>query len=83
MNNTLSFSSFTLSSKRSWAKTFMPSRTNLWNKAKTTTGWTNSSTQTFEIDENCTFDYSLKVVDIVEDAQYGYTAKVQVTKTSK
>ena len=70
---------FKLKSNWGWAKTFMPSETNLWNKAKTTTGWTGKDTQTYEIDETCTFNYSLKVVSIEEDAEYGYVAKVQVT----
>ena len=57
----------------------MPSKTNLWNKAKTTTGWTGRDTQTFEIDQSCTFNYSIKVVSITADAEYGWVAKVQVT----
>lgn len=65
-----------------WAKTFMPSGTNLWNKAKTTTGWANSTTQTQSVDETCTMDYTLKVIDIVADDTYGYKATVQVTKNA-
>ena len=70
---------FNLKSQWGWAKTFMPSKTNLWNKAKTTTGWTGRDTQTYEIDESCTFNYSIKVVSIAADAEYGWVAKVQVT----
>ena len=70
---------FNLKSNWGWAKTFMPSGTNLWNKAKTTTGWANVDTQTYEIDDTCTFNYSLKVLSIDEDPEYGYVAKVQVT----
>lgn len=69
---------FTLSNNSGWAKTFMPSGTNLWNKAKTIKGWNGTSKQTFEIDETCTCNYYLKVKDIVEDATYGAIATVQV-----
>ncbi|MCQ2742246.1 MAG: hypothetical protein MJ239_02975 [Bacilli bacterium] len=62
-----------------WCKTFMPSGTNLWNKAKTTTGWKSATEQTYTIDEDCTINYNLKVLDIVENAQYGATATIQVT----
>ena len=71
---------FTLSSKKSWASTFMPSRTNLWNKAKTTTGWSNKDTQTYTIDQTCTFNYTVKVLSINPDPDCGYTATVQITK---
>lgn len=70
---------FTLSSKRSWAETFMPSKSNLWNKAKTITGWGKNEIQEYTIDETCTFNYAVKVLEIKEDAEFGYTAKVQVT----
>ena len=70
---------FNLKSQWGWANTFMPSKTNLWNKAKTTTGWTGKDTQLYEIDESCTFNYSIKVVSIAADAEYGWVAKVQVT----
>ena len=70
---------FNLKSNWGWAKTFMPSKTNLWNKAKTTTGWTGKDTQTYTIDETCTFNYSLKVISIEPDETYGYIAKVEVT----
>jgi len=70
---------FNLKPNWGWAKTFMPSKSNLWNKAKTTTGWTGKDTQTYTIDETCTFNYSLKVISIEKDAEAGYIAKVQVT----
>ena len=62
----------------SWSSVFMPSKTNLWNKAKTTVGWSGNN-QIQEIDEECTFNYSLKVLSIEQDAEYGYVAKVKVT----
>lgn len=74
---------FSLDDSYGWAKTFMPSGTNLWNKAKTITGWEDKSQtiQTYEIDETCTFDYELKVlsIDKVDDS---YEAKVRVTKVA-
>ena len=70
---------FNLKPNWGWAKTFMPSKSNLWNKAKTTTGWTGKDTQAYTIDETCTFNYSLKVISIEKDAEAGYIAKVQVT----
>ena len=63
----------------SWSSVFMPSKTNLWNKAKTTTGWVGNEQKPQSVDENCTFNYSLKVLSISEDAEYGYVAKVKVT----
>ena len=62
----------------SWSSVYMPSKTNLWNKAKTTTGWVGNE-QTQSVDQNCTFNYSLKVLSIQADAEYGYVAKVKVT----
>ena len=72
---------FNLSNKKGWAKAFMPSETNLWNKAKTITGWAKDhKSQTYTIDETCTFNYEVKVLSIDEDPTYGYTARVLVTK---
>ena len=65
------------SGEGTWADIFMPSKSNLWNKAKTITGWKGQE-QTYEIDEDCTFNYSLNVLDIREDAEYGYVAEVRV-----
>ena len=71
---------FNLSDSRGWASEFMPSRTNLWNKAKTITGWNSSHTQqTYTIDETCRFNYEVKVLSIDPDETYGYTARVLVT----
>lgn len=68
---------FNLGPKTAWAKTFMPSGTNLWNKAKTTTGWQGDKMK-FTIDDTCTFNYYLKVKDIVKDDQYGAIAKLEI-----
>ena len=72
--------SFTLSSDKGWATTFMPSQSNLWNKAKSYTGWAkdNKSQTGITIDEECTFNYEVKVLSIDPDPTYGYTARVQV-----
>ncbi|MCQ2799137.1 MAG: hypothetical protein MJ228_00020 [Bacilli bacterium] len=69
---------FTLTNNSGWAKTFMPSGTNLWNKAKTITGWNGTSKQKFTIDENCTCNFYLKVKDIVTDPTYGAIATITV-----
>ena len=61
-----------------WAKTFMPSQTNLWNKAKSITSWTGNA-QNFEVDETCTIDYSLRIVNI-ERIDGEWYAQVRVTK---
>lgn len=62
-----------------WCSTYMPSGTNLWNKAVTTTGWTNSNTKTYTIDEECDFSYNFRITSIEEDEEYGYIAKVVVS----
>lgn len=64
--------------KDGWADVFMPSKTNLWNKAKSITSWTGVE-QEYEVDKTCTFNYSLSVLNIAEDAEYGYIATVKVT----
>lgn len=74
--------SLRFTSNSSWVKTFMPSGTNLWNKAKTITGWTGTGkqkAQTFEVDETMTIDYNLKVLSI-QKVDGEWQAKVQVTK---
>lgn len=73
---------FTLSNKSGWAKTFMPSGTNLWNKAKTITGW-NGSKQQFTIDETKTCNYYVKVKNIVEDKDAGAIATLEIYLSSK
>lgn len=65
-----------------WSRTFMPSGTNLWNKAKTITGWTGTGknkAQNFTVDETMTIDYDLKVLSI-EKVNGEWQAKVQVSK---
>lgn len=71
---------FNLKAGSGWAETFMPSGSNLWNKAKTITGWKDAQTQTYTIDTNITFNYAIKVVSITESAEFGYEAKIEVTK---
>ena len=72
---------FNLSSKKGFAEIFMPSQSNLWNKAKTITGWSrDKKSQTYTIDETITCDYELKVLSIDEDPEYGWTARVLVDK---
>lgn len=66
-------------SRYAWASTYMPSGTNLWNKAQKTTGWTDQETKTAETDTSETIDFSLKVLSITGDSDNGYQAKVQVT----
>lgn len=70
---------FNLKPSYGWAEAFMPSGSNLWNKAKTITGWTNSTTQEYTIDENCIFDYEIKVLSIDKTSD-SYEAKVRITK---
>ena len=61
-----------------WTTTFFPSKTNLWNKAKTITGWQKSE-QVYDIDETCTCDYRMKVINIVDDPTYGAVATVDIS----
>lgn len=61
-----------------WATCFMPSSTNLWNKAKTILGWSGSSTQYYEIDETMTCNFNLRVKDIVTDDTYGAKATITI-----
>lgn len=69
------FASFDLKGEDNiWANIYMPSKSNLWNKAKTMTGGTMKK-QTYDIDETCTFDYKIEVLS-VNNAE----AKVRVTK---
>lgn len=64
-----------------WATHFMPSSSNLWNKAKTTLGWAsaNSETMYYEIDESKTCNFNVRVKDIVEDDEYGAKATLTIT----
>lgn len=59
---------------------YLPSGTNLWNKAKTINGWKNSTTQNQEINYDFTINYSLKVLDIYLDENNFYKAEIQVIK---
>lgn len=61
-----------------WAKNYMPSKTNLWNKAKKKSGGT-ADNQTYSIDKDCTINYSMKVKSIVEDPTWGAIAKLTIT----
>lgn len=56
---------------------YLPSGTNLWNKAKTITGWSGSK-QTFSVDQTMDINITLKVEKIEQDATYGYKALVTV-----
>lgn len=71
-------SRFSLATKYPWAKAYMPSESNLWNKAKTITSWT-GTTQNYTVDKTMTCDYYLKVLSIESDSTYGAVAKVKVT----
>jgi M6 family metalloprotease-like protein len=71
-------SRFSLATKYPWAKAFMPSESNLWNKAKTITSWS-GTTQKYTVDESVTCNYFLKVLSITADDTYGAIAKVKVT----
>lgn len=61
-----------------WARNYMPSRTNLWNKAKTKVGGS-ADRQRYTIDKNCTINYSMRVKSIVEDPTYGAIATLAIT----
>ena len=58
------------------AKVYMPSQTNLWNKAKTITNG-NKLNQKYTIDETMTIDYSMQVRNIVTDGN-GATATLRI-----
>ena len=66
----------TYSTAKNWAKDKIDGAKDLWNKAKVNNG----KYSNYTIDKTCTFDYSVRVVSIEEDATYGYKAVVQVTK---
>ncbi len=61
-----------------WAKNFMPSGSNLWNKAKTTLGWSGNDMY-YEIDEDIACNFNLRVTEIDEDSTYGAVAKLTIT----
>ena len=80
-NNSLFKAGDRLNFTGSWAETFMPSGKNLWNKAKTITGWVGNA-QNYEVDETMTIDYSLRILSI-EKVNGEYQAQIRVTKTAK
>lgn len=59
---------------------YLPSGTNLWNKAKTISGWKNNTTQDQIVDEKYIINYSLKVLDITLDENNTYKAEIQIVK---
>lgn len=63
-----------------WAEVFMPSGTNLWNKAKTITSWKGNA-QNFTVDNTMSINYSFRVVN-VERVDGEWYAQVRVTKTA-
>ena len=60
----------------------MPSRSNLWNKAKTMTGGTIPNKQKYTIDENCTFNYRIRVnkINVDKNNPENSTATITVEK---
>ena len=72
-----SLSRFSLENESNIAKVYMPSKTNLWNKAKTMTGGTVNN-QNCVVDESCTVDYILDVLSINEQE-----ARIRVTKIER
>lgn len=61
-----------------WATSFMPSGTNLWNKAKKNYHL-NGNNNVYTIDETMTCNFYLRVKDIVKDAECGAKAVVTVS----
>jgi len=57
---------------------YMPSKSNLWDKAKVL----GNKTSEYTIDETVTCNYFMTVLDIQEDADYGYVAKIKITLNS-
>ncbi|HBB06107.1 MAG TPA: hypothetical protein DCZ41_06040, partial [Firmicutes bacterium] len=61
------------------AKIYMPSQTNLWNKAKKITN-AQKLNQKYTIDESMTINYKLQVRNIVADADgNGATATLRIS----
>ena len=69
--------SLTGTAGKSRASLFMPSGTNLWNRAKTTTGW-NGEDQTYTINQDKTCDFFFRVKDIVTDPEVGAKATLEI-----
>lgn len=64
---------------KGYQKDYFPSNSNLWNKAKTITGWKNNSIQNQTIDSKCSINYSIKIKDIYK-INNQYEAKILITK---
>ncbi len=62
-----------------WTKAFFPSKSNLWNKAKTITAGASTMQQTFTVDEEMDCNFSFRVNSIEEDPEYGVKATITVT----
>lgn len=60
-----------------WASSFMPSGSNLWNKAKKNY-YLSGNNNVYTIDESMTCNFYLKVIDIVKDDTYGAIATITV-----
>ena len=65
------------SAGKSRASLFMPSGSNLWNRAKTTTGWSGED-QLYTIDESKTCDFFFRVKDLVTDKENGAVATLEI-----
>lgn len=63
------------------AQTYMPSQTNLWNKAKVVTGGNGgqNGNLTYTIDKAKTCNFTFRVTSMVEDPTYGAVAKISVS----
>lgn len=72
---------FSLEDGKSWTN-YMPSRSNLWNKAKTMTGGSMPDKQKYTIDENCTFNYRIKInkINVDKENPENSTATITVEK---
>ena len=72
---------FSLEDGSVWTN-YMPSRSNLWNKAKTMTGGTMPDKQKYTIDKSCTFNYRIRVekINIDKDNTENSTATIRVEK---
>lgn len=72
---------FSLEDGSVWTN-YMPSRSNLWNKAKTMTGGTMPDKQKYTIDKSCTFNYRIRVekIEIDKDKPENSTATIRVEK---
>ena len=72
---------FSLENGKTWTN-YMPSRSNLWNKAKTMTGGTIPNKQKYTIDESCTFNYRIRVnkINVDKDKPENSTATITVEK---